>query len=484
MLGSSESSQESKPTKITTIGDFRLLKKLGEGGMGSVYKAHQISMERDVALKVLSKQLANNKDFVLRFQREARLMAQLDHPNILRSYAVGEERGYHYFAMEYVDGGSLESWLKKAGKLSVGDALHILLTCARAMDHAHEKGLVHRDLKPDNIMLTSKGVIKVADLGLAKALTEDLQLTKTGTGAGTPLYMSPEQSRDVKHVDRRSDIYSLGIILYRLLTGDLPFKGETFVEVFKSKEDGKYPPARRSNLEVPDRLDLIIDKMLAKKLESRYQTCAEVVKDLEGLGLARATLSFLEEPAAEQPAAAEAQAKRAAKPGAAGKPGARPAGPGKKTAAAAPAEVAEPDIWYLTYESRQGKLETRRLTTAQVRELVRDPHFDLNAQASRTQHGEFRSLATYREFEPALTGRLVKAKADRRTAQFHAIYEKLDKEEISRKRWRWFRDVTHNVVGYGLLLLWIAVIGGIGVGLYLLAVYIVWPYVKAKFGLG
>src|SRR5262249_4383203 len=157
----------------------------------------------------LPKMLAANKDFVARFHREAKLMAKIDHPNVLRCYAFGEDKGTHYFAMEYVDGGSMEGWVRRVGRLSVGDALHIVLACANALAHAHELGLIHRDIKPDNILLTSKGVVKVADLGLAKATQEDLGLTKTGTGAGTPLYMSPEQCSDVKHVDARTDIYSL-----------------------------------------------------------------------------------------------------------------------------------------------------------------------------------------------------------------------------------------------------------------------------------
>src|SRR5207248_6262426 len=138
-------------------------------------------------------------------------------------------------------------------------ALHIVLACAHALQHAHELKLVHRDIKPDNVLLTRKGVVKLADLGLAKAQDEDLSLTKTGTGAGTPLYMAPEQARDVKHVDHRSDIYSVGCMLYYFLTGKLPFTGETLVEVIDAKQKGKFTPARRLNADIPPRLDLIID---------------------------------------------------------------------------------------------------------------------------------------------------------------------------------------------------------------------------------
>src|SRR5262249_32437964 len=162
--------------KTAVLGDFRLVKKLGVGGMGQVFKGRQISLDRDVAVKVLSKQLAGNPAFVQRFYREARIMARLDHPHIVRCYGVGEAFGWHYVAMEYLDGGSMQDQLKKLGKLSLGDALHVILACAHALQHAHELEMIHRDIKPDNILLTGKGVVKVADLGLAKALSEELNL--------------------------------------------------------------------------------------------------------------------------------------------------------------------------------------------------------------------------------------------------------------------------------------------------------------------
>jgi len=193
-------------TKEVVMGDYRLTKKLGQGGMGAVYQAHQISLDRPVALKVLSEELASKPAFVGRFQREAKVMAKLDHPNVLRCYGVHQTGKYHYLAMEFVDGGSVQDWLKKLGKFKLGDSLYLTLVCARALQHAHELNLIHRDIKPDNILLTKRGVIKIADLGLAKATDDDLGLTKTGTGAGTPIYMAPEQARDSKHVDGRTDI--------------------------------------------------------------------------------------------------------------------------------------------------------------------------------------------------------------------------------------------------------------------------------------
>src|SRR5262245_35127039 len=168
------------------IGDYRLTKKLGEGGMGAVFKARQLSMDRDVALKVLPKHLAKDKDFVDRFYREARASAKLDHPNIVRGIAGGEEKGFHYFAMEFVDGESCEKILQEPRKFKVADALKIALDIARALDHAHSKGMVHRDIKPENILVTRDGTVKLADLGLAKETETNNALTQTGHGFGTP----------------------------------------------------------------------------------------------------------------------------------------------------------------------------------------------------------------------------------------------------------------------------------------------------------
>jgi serine/threonine-protein kinase len=278
---------------ITTLGDYRLLAKLGNGGMGTVYRARQISRGRDVAVKVLFKNLAALPTFLHRFLREARLMAQLDHPNILRCFEVGEARGFHYIAMELIDGASLEVWRTRLGKLTVGDAVHVVLACARALQHAHDSGLVHRDTKPDNVLLTSGGTVKVADLGLAKVRDEEVSLTQTGTGAGTPMYMSPEQARNAKHVDGRSDIYSLGCMLYVLLTGVAPFDGNGILEIFRAKEKGTFPPARQLRPRVPEGLDRIISKMIARNPDQRHQSCADLIQDLEWQELAGPRLGFL-----------------------------------------------------------------------------------------------------------------------------------------------------------------------------------------------
>ena len=234
--GPQQTSAPGQSDDAEMIGEFRVVKKLGQGGMGAVYKARHEALDRDVALKVLAPNLAANKSFVDRFLREARIQAKLDHPHIVKCYHIGEHKGLPYLALEYIDGGSVQACVEKLGKLSVGDAVHITLACAYALQHAHEQNMIHRDIKPDNLLISKKGVVKLADLGLAKATDENLSLTQSGTGAGTPYYMSPEQTRNAKHCDGRTDVYSMGVMLYVLLTGKMPFQGTTTVELLQSKE--------------------------------------------------------------------------------------------------------------------------------------------------------------------------------------------------------------------------------------------------------
>jgi serine/threonine-protein kinase len=464
-----------KEQKLSALGEYRLIKKLGEGGMGAVYKGHQDSLDRDVAIKVLFKHLASNPSFVERFQREARIMARLDHPNILRCYGVGEDHGYHYFAMEFVEGGSMQNWLEKCGKFSVADALHVVIACSEGLQHAHELNMIHRDIKPDNILLTRKGVVKVADMGLAKAHGEDVSLTRTGTGAGTPIYMSPEQARDAKHVDHRSDIYSLGCMLYTFLAGKPPFEGETYVELFEAKEKGKFSPVRKFNDEVPERLDLIIDKMMAKKPEQRYQNCGELLKDLTGLGMVAKKLSFLEpEPAKKVTGPAGS---KPGTPAGAKKPGVAPQAATGKTASTRPTGLNETVYWFVSYHGHDGKPVRRKLTTDQVRDLIRGENFDLKAQASRTLDGGYRALATYPEFESVLRGRIARARADKKTSKFQNVYEKLAKEEVQRQRWRKWKNLFISVGGFVKLLIWLGVIAVVGFVVFLL-IKNGWHYVE------
>jgi serine/threonine-protein kinase len=282
-----------RPNPTFTLGDFQILHKLGAGGMGAVYLAWQRSLGRQVALKVLAKKLTAQKTYVDRFYREANVLSGLVHPNIIRFYGVGEERDFPYFAMEYVEGISAAAALRRfGGRLAVADALHIVLQCARGMGYAHAHQVVHRDVKPENIMITRLGHVKITDLGLAKPLTQDMSLTKTGTVLGTPKYMAPEQALNAKNADQRSDLYALGGVLYHFLTGEAPFQAETLADLQAEKQAGLSRPARRLNPDVPPRLDLLTSKMLLCDPRARYQNAAQLIRDIESLGLAGHHLSF------------------------------------------------------------------------------------------------------------------------------------------------------------------------------------------------
>ncbi|MBI3407530.1 MAG: serine/threonine protein kinase [Planctomycetes bacterium] len=456
--GEAEPASDDK-VKATMLGDYKLQKKLGQGGMGAVYKALKASLDKEFAIKVLSKELASKPAFVQRFKREAKVMAKLDHPNILRCYDAGEALGFHFLTMEYVEGGSVETWLKKLGKFSIGDSLHIILATAAALQHAHELNMVHRDIKPDNILLTKKGVVKVADLGLAKATDDDMSLTKTGTGAGTPIYMAPEQARDAKHVDGKVDIYALGCMLYVFLTGQPPFKGETLVELIEAKEKGKFTPIRALNMEIPERLDLICEKMMAKKPELRYQTCAEIIAELENLELANDHLSFFE--GADGAGAPKSFTGKAAKTHTPS--GGATQGPAAKLTDAGQSPVAD-EFYYWSLKEPGGKLKTKKVRKEQLAALLKAGALDAQAQVSRTAKGGYRALGTFVEFQHIIQGAITREKAEKKTDKFKSIYGKLEEQEKTRQRWKFIENIYLKTGNFVFLLLWLAIIAGVLVG--------------------
>lgn len=253
-----------------TIGRYKIIEELGKGGMGVVYKAEERESKEIVALKILPPELTIDPIFITRFKREADSIRQLDHPNIVKLYEVGEEGTTYFMAMEFVDGGSLHDLLHKEGKIELQRALKIALQVADALAYAHEKGIIHRDIKPTNIMLTKKREVKLTDFGVAKRIGKT-QVTTTGTIIGTPEYMSPEQTEG-KFVDRRSDIYSLGAVLYEMLTGRVPFKGDTPMEVLRKQKFSLPEPARLLNPDIPSRVDTILNCMLEKEPSRRYSS--------------------------------------------------------------------------------------------------------------------------------------------------------------------------------------------------------------------
>jgi len=270
---------------VTAVGDYKLEAKLGEGATGAVYRAVRQSTGRVVALKVLSAAVARRAGFVQRFHREARAMGKLTHPNIVRYLAAGEADGQVYLAMELVEGGSVTDRVKKAGRMSVEAAMAVGVAAGRALGYAHENQFVHRDVKPDNLLVTRDGQVKLADLGLAKATDEtDVSLTGTGTGMGTPHYAPPEQLRDAKRADARSDLYALGGVIYFTLIGQTPFDGSNLIELLKAKEKGVFTPASVTNSSVTPAVDRMLAKLLARLPEHRYQSAEEFLQDAERAG--------------------------------------------------------------------------------------------------------------------------------------------------------------------------------------------------------
>jgi eukaryotic-like serine/threonine-protein kinase len=463
--------------KVVEFGDFRLLNKLGVGGMGTVFKAHQSSLDRTVAIKILARDLADKPRFVERFLREARVLARLDHPNILRCFEVKQERGYHYYAMEYMDGGSLESWLRKLGRFTIGDALHIGLACASALEYAHEQNLIHRDIKPENLLLTNKGVVKVADMGLVKALEEDVGLTESGVSLGTPTYMSPEQTRNAKYADARSDIYALGCMLYKLVTGKPAFKGDTLAELLEAKERDRVTPAHKLNPDIPNRLDLMLEKMMARRPEHRYQTCTELIADLEGLRLANPVLSFMPQSATGTSGTHRALSASSGSHRALSAPGPRPSSPELRMPPAAPAPEFEADAvdpsvrWYLMSKDRTGRVSTRKLTTTALINLIRRGDIDPETPACQELNGSYRPLITFPQFQGLLQLQHNKDRGDRRTAQFQLVYEQLEREDKTRRRRRWLRDFGVMIGGWVKFLIWAIFLGLFGVVIYILATW-------------
>jgi serine/threonine-protein kinase len=414
---------------IVALGDFKLIRKLGEGAMGAVYKAQQVSFNRVVALKILFPHVANNPKLVARLHREGMVMGQLDHPNIVQAYAIGEAQGCHYVAMEYVSGRSMQKWLAQLGRLPVGDAVHIILDCAKALAYAHAQNMVHRDVKPDNILLTKKGAVKVADLGMVKTTDEDMSLTQTGHAVGTPWYMPLEQARNAKEIDGRSDIYALGCTLYAFLTGHPPFVGRTIVDVIKAKEVGTFPPARQANSDVPERLDLILAKMTAKLPKNRYQNCDEVTKDLESLGLASETLSFLNQKPIDPEVTAEEYES-------VGKTSVTPASKSRADVdfAGSAAPSLDPDIWFVQSKLPDGTSATRKYTTAQLHKMLEEGTIKPTAKASHQATEGFRTLGTYKEFQGVALGALAKKAADKNTARYRGLYKKIEEKELEREK--------------------------------------------------
>ncbi|MFO0948527.1 MAG: protein kinase [Planctomycetota bacterium] len=262
------------------LGDFLIQRRLGSGGMGEVYLAEQVSLKRLVALKVLRADLMADENYCRRFEAEAMAVAPINHPNIVSVIAIGKESGLRWIALEYVPGMNLREYIARKGPADLAVALNVVRKIAAALDRASQEGIVHRDIKPDNVLLTKKGDVKVADFGLARQVTRDaVELTQSGMTMGTPLYMSPEQIEG-KTVDIRSDIYSFGVTCYHMLTGQPPFRGETAMAVAIQHLKSTPDSLSEQRPDLPAGLNAIVEKMLAKEPADRYQTPKEILRDL------------------------------------------------------------------------------------------------------------------------------------------------------------------------------------------------------------
>ncbi len=403
-LASSAGQPNQRPAaELRTLGGYRLLRRLGEGGMGAVYLAFKEGEEQPVAIKVLNEDLIKTPGFVDRFLREARNGASLNTCHIVRTFDVGTDpvTGKHFLVLEYVDGLSAQALLDQLGHLAAGDALHIVRGIARGLLHAHSRHIIHRDIKPDNILLTRTGVAKLADLGLAKNLEEASHLTATRQGFGTTPYMPYEQAVNARYADERSDIYALGATLYHLLTGVLPFQGAHDLEVIEKKNVGDYTPASFHIPTLPRAIDALLARMLARQPSARFQSVAELIAALDATGLVPERPSFAQgdKPASDSELPTSVNA--AIMPTRlnleiAERPASRPA--------------TVDNLWDLRYQTRKGRICNGRATTTQIVQRLKVGRLPPSIQARRQGQEPYHPLSFFAEFKPVLAA----AKAARR----------------------------------------------------------------------
>lgn len=275
-------------TRILVLGNYVVLDRLGRGGMALVFKAQHRRMQRIVALKVLPPEMIDSEEAVQRFQQEVKAVARLSHPNIVTAYDADEANGIHFLVMECVEGENLLTLVREYGPFPPGKAIACILQAARGLEYAHQQGIIHRDIKPSNLLLDKRGTIKILDMGLARvrqpmAAGEEGEFVQAGYVLGSVDYMSPEQTIDMKATDHRSDIYSLGCTLFYLLAGRTMYRGDTFVQRVLAHREQPIPSLRQVRPDIPEGLEAVFRKMVAKKPKDRHQSMTEVIGDLQGL---------------------------------------------------------------------------------------------------------------------------------------------------------------------------------------------------------
>jgi serine/threonine protein kinase len=278
-----KSLKESKGA-VHQIPGYKILGKIGAGAMAFVYKAQQLSLNRTVAIKVLPKRFSENPEYVQRFYKEGQAAGKLNHPNIVQAIDVGEAGGYHYFVMEYVEGKTIADDLVGGVPFSEKEATEIIIQVTHALAHAHAHGLVHRDVKPKNIMINKQGVVKLADMGLARETTDvEAAESEAGKAYGTPYYIAPEQIRGKIDIDGRADIYGLGATFYHMVTGRVPFTGDDSSEIMRKHLREKLIPPDHINAALSAGVSEVIEIMMAKRRDDRYNNIEELLMDLEAL---------------------------------------------------------------------------------------------------------------------------------------------------------------------------------------------------------
>lgn len=266
------------------IPGYKVLGKLGAGAMATVFKAKQLSLDRMVAIKVLPRKFSSNPQFIERFYAEGRAAAQLNHPNIVQAYDVGKAGDYHYFVMEYVEGRTVFDDIVKHKRFPEVEAIDIAIQTAEALLHAHEKGLIHRDVKPKNIMISSEGVAKLADMGLARAISDkEMAEAEAGKAFGTPYYISPEQIRGEIKIGPPADIYSLGATIYHMVTGNVPYDGKNPSAVMHKHLKAELVAPDHVNPKLSSGISEVVELMMAKAPKDRYQSCKDLLVDLRAV---------------------------------------------------------------------------------------------------------------------------------------------------------------------------------------------------------
>jgi eukaryotic-like serine/threonine-protein kinase len=340
------------------LGNYDIVSKIAEGGMGTVYKGRNRVTGEIVAVKVIAPTTAKNPILLQRFEREFIAAKVLDHPNVVKAIEYCGSGPHPFLVMEYVDGESLGQMVERTGRFEEALAVRLVAQVCEGLQRAHKQGLVHRDVKPDNILITRGGIAKLTDMGLVKDVDGDLNLTKTGRGLGTPHYMAPEQFRNAKNVDVRGDIYSLGATLYAMVTGLVPFENASPLDCWMKKIRNEFPPPKELNPTLSDRVDWAIRRAMSAEPDRRPTSCREFLEDLTGQS--RTT----------------------------------PAQTG------VPAATTTVDLWYLVYKDELGATHTVKGTTDGIRKALRDELLgDTTAiLVSRSKTGQFQALLSVAEF--------------------------------------------------------------------------------------